>query len=108
MLGFEHPSRQRLSSVAGKHRHGSLCHNRAFIHLGAHEMYGAAADLAPRRDDALVAMKPSEGRKQRGVNIEVAVAPALNEARVEGEHVVGMTQVREQAPLFSPPFDEAL
>jgi len=29
-------------------------------------------------------------------------------ARVEGEHVVGMTQVREQAPLFSPPFDEAL
>ena len=33
---------------------------------------------------------------------------ASGEARVEGEHVVGMTQVREQAPLFSPPFDEAL
>jgi phosphoribosylglycinamide formyltransferase-1 len=33
---------------------------------------------------------------------------ASGEARVEGEHVMGMTQVREQAPLFSPPFDEAL
>ena len=33
---------------------------------------------------------------------------ASGEVRVEGEHVVGMTQVREQAPLFSPPFDEAL
>ena len=27
---------------------------------------------------------------------------------VVGEHVVGMTQIRDQAPLFSPPFDEAL
>jgi phosphoribosylglycinamide formyltransferase-1 len=33
---------------------------------------------------------------------------ASGEVRVEGEHVVGMTQVREQAPLFSPPGDEAL
>ena len=81
MLGFEHPSRQRLSSIAGKHRHGSLRHNRAFIHLSAHEMYGAAADLASCRDDALVRMEPSEGRQQRGVNVEMAVAPALNEVR---------------------------
>lgn len=28
--------------------------------------------------------------------------------RVEGEHVVGMTQVRSQPPLFSPPPEEAL
>ena len=28
--------------------------------------------------------------------------------RVEGEIVVGMTQVRDQAPFFSPPLDEAL
>ena len=54
MLGFEHPSRQRLGGIAGKHRHGSLRHDRAFIHLGAHEMYGAAADFASCRDDALV------------------------------------------------------
>ena len=33
---------------------------------------------------------------------------ASGEVRVEGEHVVGMTQIREQTPLFSPPFDEAL
>ena len=28
--------------------------------------------------------------------------------RVEGEHVIAMTQVRDQAPLFSPPLDEPL
>lgn len=28
--------------------------------------------------------------------------------RVEGELVVGMTQIRDQAPFFSPPLDEAL
>jgi phosphoribosylglycinamide formyltransferase-1 len=33
---------------------------------------------------------------------------ASGEVRVEGEHVVGLTQIREQTPLFSPPFDEAL
>ena len=33
---------------------------------------------------------------------------ASGEAGVDGEHVVGMTQVRQQAPLFSPPFDEPL
>jgi hypothetical protein len=40
-----------------------LRHNRAFIHLSANEMYGAAGDLAPCRDDALVAMEPPEGRQ---------------------------------------------
>jgi phosphoribosylglycinamide formyltransferase-1 len=33
---------------------------------------------------------------------------ASGAVRVEGEIVVGMTQVRDQAPFFSPPFDEAL
>jgi phosphoribosylglycinamide formyltransferase-1 len=33
---------------------------------------------------------------------------ASGEIRLEGEHVVGLTQIREQTPLFSPPFDEAL
>jgi phosphoribosylglycinamide formyltransferase-1 len=33
---------------------------------------------------------------------------ASGQVRVEGEHVVGMIQVRPQSPLFSPPFDEAL
>ena len=28
--------------------------------------------------------------------------------RVEGEHVIAMTQVRDQVPLFSPPLDEPL
>ena len=39
MLGFENPSRQCLSGIAGKYRYGSLRHNRAFIHLCTHEMY---------------------------------------------------------------------
>jgi phosphoribosylglycinamide formyltransferase 1 len=33
---------------------------------------------------------------------------ASGAVRVEGEHVVGMTQTGDQPPLFSPPFDEAL
>jgi phosphoribosylglycinamide formyltransferase-1 len=33
---------------------------------------------------------------------------ASGAVRVEGEIVVGMTQVRDQAPFFSPPLDEAL
>lgn len=33
---------------------------------------------------------------------------ASGSVRVEGESVVGMTQIRDQAPIFSPPFDEAL
>jgi phosphoribosylglycinamide formyltransferase 1 len=33
---------------------------------------------------------------------------ASGAVRVEHEHVVGMTQIGEQAPFFSPPLDEAL
>ena len=33
---------------------------------------------------------------------------AAGQIRVEGEQVVGMTQIRAQPPLFSPPVDEAL
>lgn len=33
---------------------------------------------------------------------------ASGAVHVEGEHVVGMTQIRDQPPLFSPPLDEAL
>jgi phosphoribosylglycinamide formyltransferase 1 len=33
---------------------------------------------------------------------------AAGEVRVEGEHVIAMTQVRDQAPLFSPSLDEPL
>ena len=33
---------------------------------------------------------------------------ASDALRVEGESVVGMTQIRDQTPIFSPPFDEAL
>ena len=33
---------------------------------------------------------------------------ASGAVRVEGENVVGMTQIRDQAPFFSPPLDEAL
>jgi phosphoribosylglycinamide formyltransferase-1 len=33
---------------------------------------------------------------------------ASGAVRVEGELVVGMTQIRDQAPFFSPPLDEAL
>jgi len=33
---------------------------------------------------------------------------ASGAVRVEGEQVVGLTQVRAQAPFFSPPLDEAL
>lgn len=33
---------------------------------------------------------------------------ASGAVRVEGELVVGMTQIRDQPPLFSPPLDEAL
>jgi phosphoribosylglycinamide formyltransferase 1 len=33
---------------------------------------------------------------------------ASGAVRVEGESVVGMTQIRDQTPIFSPPFDEAL
>jgi len=33
---------------------------------------------------------------------------ASGAVRVEGESVVGMTQIRDQTPIFFPPFDEAL
>jgi phosphoribosylglycinamide formyltransferase-1 len=33
---------------------------------------------------------------------------ASGAVRVEGEHVVGMTQIAAQPPFFSPPLDEAL
>ena len=54
MLGFEDAQGQRLGSVGGKHGNGGLRHDWAFIHLGPDEMYGAAADFAPRRNDAFV------------------------------------------------------
>ena len=43
-------------------------------------MYGAAADLASCLDDAHVRVEASEGGQQRGVNVEMAVAPAFDEA----------------------------
>jgi phosphoribosylglycinamide formyltransferase-1 len=33
---------------------------------------------------------------------------ASGAARVDGERVVGMTQIRDQPAIFSPPLDEAL
>jgi phosphoribosylglycinamide formyltransferase 1 len=33
---------------------------------------------------------------------------ASGAVRIEGEHVVGMTQIAAQPPFFSPPLDEAL
>ena len=54
MLRFQNPQRQSLGGVICKNRYGGLRHDRAFIHLRPDEMYGAAADFAPCRNDALV------------------------------------------------------
>jgi len=54
MLRFQNAQRQSLGGVICKNRYDGLCHDGAFIHLGPDKMYGAAADFAPCRKDALV------------------------------------------------------
>ena len=66
MLRFEHTQRQGLGGIICKNRNGGLRHNWTFVHLGANEMYGAAADLASCRDDALVRWRPLNAGSSEG------------------------------------------
>ena len=57
------------------------------------------------------ARQPRRPRARRPSIASIRIALTLvasGAVRVEGELVVGMTQISDQAPLFSPPFDEAL
>ncbi len=81
MLGGEDARRQRPGIVVRQHRHGGLSDDRPFIHRGADEMDGAAAEPHARGQRPLMRVEAREGGEQRGVNIDLAVAPALDEPR---------------------------
>jgi hypothetical protein len=59
-------------------RNGGLRDDRPFIHFRAHEMNRAAGHLDPFFQHPLMNMQALEGRQQRWVNIDQAVAPAVD------------------------------
>ena len=80
MLGCKDAGRERVGRIIGEHRHRRLGEDGARIHLCPNHMHGAAAELHACLDDALMGVEAFEGGEQRGVDVEMAVAPTLDEA----------------------------
>ena len=79
MLGAQHARGEIVRGVGGPHRHGGLRDDRARVHRRAHEVHRAAVDADAGGQRPSVRVEPLEGRQQRRVDVDQAVAPALDE-----------------------------
>jgi len=110
-----HPS--LLPAFRGLHTHARVLDEGAKISGGTVHFVRSEMDCGPIVAQAAVpvlAGDTPDSLAARVLAAEHRLYPhalrivASGAVRVEGEHVVGMTQIRDQPPLFSPPLDEAL
>ena len=86
MLGRKNARREPLLVVAGMHRHDRLGDDRTGVNFGTHEMHGAAGKAHARRQCLALGMEAGEGRQQRRMDVDHAVAPRLDKAAVKQPH----------------------
>jgi len=110
-----HPS--LLPAFRGLHTHARVLDEGAKITGCTVHFVRPEMDTGPIVAQAAVQVLPGdtpESLAARVLDAEHRLYPhalrlvASGAVHVEGEHVVGMTQIGDQAPLFSPPLDEAL
>jgi phosphoribosylglycinamide formyltransferase-1 len=110
-----HPS--LLPAFRGLHTHARVLDEGVTITGCTVHFVRPEMDTGPIVAQAAVPVLPGDtpdGLGARVLEAEHRLYPhalrlvASGEVRVEGERVIGMTQVRNQPPLFSPPPDEAL
>ncbi|HEX2448122.1 MAG TPA: phosphoribosylglycinamide formyltransferase [Methyloceanibacter sp.] len=110
-----HPS--LLPAFKGLHTHARILEEGAKITGCTVHFVRPEMDTGPIVAQAAVPVHPGDSPDDlanRVLQAEHRLYPhalrlvASGEVRVDGEHVVGMTQIRDQAPLFSPPLNEAL
>jgi phosphoribosylglycinamide formyltransferase-1 len=110
-----HPS--LLPAFKGLHAHARVLEEGAKITGCTVHFVRPEMDTGPIVAQAAVPVHPSDSPDDlanRVLQAEHRLYPhalclvASGDVRVDGEHVVGMTQIRDQAPLFSPALDEAL
>lgn len=110
-----HPS--LLPAFRGLHTHARVLDEGVTITGCTVHFVRPEMDTGPIVAQAAVPVLPGDtpdGLGARVLEAEHRLYPhalrlvASGEVQVEGERVIGMTQVRNQPPLFSPPIDEAL
>ena len=110
-----HPS--LLPAFKGLHTHARVLHEGVKISGSTVHVMRPEMDTGPIVAQAAVPVLPDDdpgSLAARVLQAEHRLYPhalgliASGAARVEGERVVGMTQINDQAPYFSPPLDEAL
>jgi phosphoribosylglycinamide formyltransferase 1 len=108
-----HPS--LLPAFRGLHSHARVLDAGVMITGCTVHFMRAEMDTGPIVAQAAVPVLPGDTPESLGARVleaEHHLYPhalkliASGEVRVEGENVVGMTQIRPQPPLFSPPLDE--
>ena len=80
VLGGEHACADTVLGIAREHANGGLGHDWTAIHLRAHEMHGAAAELDARFQNARMSIEAAKGGEERRVDVEMPVPPMLDEA----------------------------
>jgi phosphoribosylglycinamide formyltransferase 1 len=110
-----HPS--LLPAFKGLHTHARVLREGVKITGSTVHVMRPEMDSGPIVAQAAVPVLPDDSGDSLGARVLMAehrlYPHALNlvasgAVRVEGELVVGMTQIKDQAPYFSPPFDEPL
>ncbi len=110
-----HPS--LLPAFKGLHTHARVLHEGVKISGSTVHVMRPEMDTGPIVAQAAVPVLPDDdpgSLAARVLQAEHRLYPhalgliASGAARVEGERVVAMTQINDQAPYFSPPLDEAL
>jgi phosphoribosylglycinamide formyltransferase-1 len=110
-----HPS--LLPAFRGLHTHARVLDEGVTITGCTVHFVRPEMDTGPIVAQAAVPVLPGDtpdGLGARVLEAEHRLYPhalrlvASGDVQVEGERVIGMTQVRNQTPLFSPPIDEAL
>ncbi len=110
-----HPS--LLPAFKGLHTHARVLHEGVKITGSTVHVMRPEMDSGPIVAQAAVAVLPDDDPDSlaaRVLQAEHRLYPhslrliASGAVRVEGELLVGMTQIRDQTPYFSPPLDEAL
>jgi phosphoribosylglycinamide formyltransferase-1 len=110
-----HPS--LLPAFKGLHTHARVLDEGMKITGCTVHFVRPEMDTGPIVAQAVVPVLPGDTPETLGARVleaEHRLYPhalrlvASGAVRVEGEHVVGMTQIAAQPPFFSPPLDEAL
>jgi len=110
-----HPS--LLPAFKGLHTHARVLHEGVKISGSTVHIMRPEMDSGPIVAQAAVPVLPDDSTDSLAARVLMAehrlYPHALNlvasgTVRVEGELVVGMTQIKDQAPYFSPPLDEPL